>query len=184
VKYFTRTGDKGYTALLSGERVPKYASRPEAFGTVDELTAALGLARATAQGERSREIILTVQRHLYVLMAELAAPPETAHHFQKTAAEDVLRLENWTEELGAQVSLPKEFVVSGDTLAGAALDLARTVTRRAERRVARMVHAEELQNTEVLRYLNRLSSLLFVLARHEDALGGVAHVTLAKDEKD
>jgi cob(I)alamin adenosyltransferase len=184
VKYFTRTGDKGYTALLSGERVPKYAPRPDAFGTVDELTAVLGLARATAQNERSREIILNVQRHLYVLMAELAAPPETSHHFQKTKAEDVLRLENWTEELGAHISLPKEFVVSGDTLAGAALDMARTVTRRAERTVARLVHAEELQNIEMLRYLNRLSSLLFVLARYEDAVGGVADVTLAKDETD
>jgi cob(I)alamin adenosyltransferase len=182
MKYYTRTGDDGYTALLGGERVPKYAPRPEAYGTADELSSALGFARATVRAERSREILLQVQRHLYQIMTELAATPEAAAHFDRTSADDVAKLERVTDELGAELELPKDFVVPGDTLAGAALDLARTIARRTERCVARLTHQDDVSNIEDLRYLNRLSSLLFVLARYEDAVAGVRHVTLAKGE--
>jgi cob(I)alamin adenosyltransferase len=182
MKYYTRKGDDGYTALLGGERVAKYAPRPEAYGTVDEVSSALGLARATVRAERSREILLQVQRHLYRIMTELAATPEAATRFDRTSADDVAQLERVTDELGAELELPKDFIVPGDTLTGAALDLARTITRRAERCVARLTHEDDVGNVEVLRYLNRLSSLLFVLARYEDALAGVRHLTLAKGE--
>jgi cob(I)alamin adenosyltransferase len=168
MKHYTRTGDDGYTGLLGAGRVPKYAPQPQAFGTLDELNAALGLARATARAERSRELILALQRRLYHLMAELAATPETADRFGQTTSDDVIELERQTDELADAVQLPQEFIVPGDTLPGAALDLARTIARRAERIVARMLHQGELGNAEVLRYLNRLSSLLFVLARYED----------------
>lgn len=180
MKYYTRTGDDGYTGLLGDERVPKYAPRPRAYGTLDELSSALGLARATAHGERSREILLTVQRHLYQLMTELAATAEAADRFGRTGADQVEQLERLTDEVGASIELPKEFVIPGDTVAGAALDLARSIARRAERIIARMIHENEFSNAEALRYLNRLSSLLFVLARYEDAAGGISQVTLAK----
>ena len=183
MKYYTRTGDDGYTGLLGDERVPKYAPRPEAYGTVDELSSALGLARATVRAERSREILLDVQRHLYRIMTELATTPEAARRFDQTGTKDVARLERLTDELGAELELPQEFVIPGDTLAGAALDLARTVARRAERIVARLMHQQEFDNAEVLRYLNRLSSLLFLLARYEDAVAGVTKVTLAKHNR-
>ena len=114
-------------------------------------------------------------------MTELAATPEVAARFDRTTAAQVAQLEHLTDELGAQIKLPKEFIIPGDTLAGAALDLARTVTRRAERILARMVHQDEFDNPQVLRYLNRLSSLLFVLARYEDTLAGIEHTTLARD---
>lgn len=181
-RYYSRDGDDGYTSLLGMERVPKYAPRPEAYGTVDELSSMLGLARATACDARSREVLLNVQRQLYQAMTELAATPETATRFPQTTPHDVAELERLTDELGDKIDLPKDFVIPGDTLAGAALDLARTVARRAERLVARMVHQGEFHNPEVLRYLNRLSSLLFVLARYEDAVAGVSQVTLAKGE--
>jgi cob(I)alamin adenosyltransferase len=181
VKYYSGTGDEGYTDLLGDERVPKYAPRPEAYGTIDELSSALGLARATVQAPRSPEILLHVQRHLYHVMTELAATPQAAARFPPTTADDVARLERLADELGAQIQLPKEFILPGDTLPGAALDLARAIARRAERIVTRLVHEEQFHNTQVLRYLNRLSSLLFVLARYEDAAAGVSHVTLAKD---
>lgn len=184
MKYYTREGDDGYTGLLGNARVPKYAPRPEAYGTVDELSAALGLARAVAQTARSREIILEIQRQLYKLMTELAATPEAAVRFERTTRDDVARLEQLTDALGAQVTLPAGFVVPGDTLAGAALDLARTIARRAERVVVRLVHESVFDNAEVVRYLNRLSSLLFVLARYEDAAGGTSAVTLAKTRSD
>lgn len=183
MKYYTRTGDDGYTGLLGDERVPKYAPRPHAYGTIDELSSTLGLARATAQTERSREILLAEQRHLYQLMTELAATPKAAGQFGRTDAADVRRVEKLTDEIGTHIELPKEFVVPGDTTAGATLDLARSVARRAERIVARMLHKDEFNNPEVLRYLNRLSSLLFVLARYEDAAAGVSHVTLAKHKQ-
>jgi len=169
MKHYTRTGDDGYTTLLGAGRVPKYAPRPEAYGTLDELTSALGLARATARAERSPQVLLGVQRRLVQLMTELAATPEAAARFRQTSSDDVSELERLSDELGAEIELPQAFIIPGDTVAGATLDLARTVARRAERIVARMVHQGELENAEVLRYLNRLSSLLFILARYEDA---------------
>ena len=169
-KYYTRKGDDGYTDLLGARRVPKYAPQPEAYGTVDELSSALGIARATARAQRTREIVLALQKKLCQLMTELAATPEMATRFDPLTSEDVTRLDHLTDEIGAQVTLPKKFITPGDTLSGATLDLARTIARRAERIVARMVHEDMLENAEVLRYLNRLSSLLFVLARYEDAV--------------
>jgi cob(I)alamin adenosyltransferase len=183
VKYYTRTGDDGYTGLLGDARVPKYAPRPQAYGTVDELSSALGLARATVRTVRSREILLDVQRHLYRIMTELAAIPEVAGRFDHTTAQDVTQLERLADELGVEIDLPQEFIIPGDTLAGAALDLARTVARRAERMVARLTHQEAFKNREVLRYLNRLSSLLFVLARYEDRAAGATQATLAKGDR-
>jgi cob(I)alamin adenosyltransferase len=182
VKYYSGSGDEGYTDLLGAERVPKYAPQPEAYGTIDELSSALGLARATVGGPRSGEILLGIQRHLYHVMTELAATPETASRFRQTTPDDVSQLERLIDELGAEVVLPKEFIVPGDTLASAALDLARSVARRAERVVARLAHQGQFGNTEVLRYLNRLSSLLFVLARYEEAAAGVGRATLAKQD--
>ena len=180
MKYYSRAGDDGYTDLLGAERVPKYAPRPEAYGTIDELSSALGLARATVHSARSGEILLGIQRHLYQVMTELAATREAASRFRQTNPGDVAKLERLIDELGTKVDLPKEFIVPGDTLAGAALDLARTVTRRAERIVARLTHEGDFDNANVLRYLNRLSSLLFILARYEDAASGVNKMTLAK----
>lgn len=182
MKFYTATGDEGYTDLLGAERVPKYAPRPTAYGTLDEVSSALGLARATARTECSGEILLGIQRHLYQIMTELAATPEAAARFRQTTADDVARLERMIDELEVDIELPNEFVIPGDTLPGAALDLARAVTRRAERIVARLIHQGEFDNREVLRYLNRLSSLLFVLARYEDAAAGVTNVTLARHD--
>ncbi|MBN1583047.1 MAG: ATP:cob(I)alamin adenosyltransferase, partial [Anaerolineae bacterium] len=119
MKYYTRKGDEGYTSLLGNERVPKYAPRPEAYGTLDELSSALGLARATVHDERSREIILAIQRQLCQVMTELAATPTVATRVKKTTADDVTALERFTDALGAEVELPQEFIIPGDTLADA-----------------------------------------------------------------
>ena len=182
MKHYTREGDQGYTNLLGADRVPKYAPRPEAYGTVDEVSSALGLARATVATDRSREILLTVQRRLYQIMTELAATPEAAARFRRTTTDDVRRLERTIDQLGAEIELPNEFIIPGDSAAGATLDVSRAIARRSERIIARMIHQDEFDNVQVLRYLNRLSSLLFVLARYEDAVAGVSQVTLAKPE--
>ncbi len=169
---YTGKGDQGYTDLLGG-RVPKYASRPETFGTLDEATSAIGLARALAQQDETKQILIQIQRDLYVMMAELAFAPEIEQDKYRITAAHVERLETTIDSLGTRVPIGRHFVLPGDTVPGAALDLARTVVRRAERLVARLYHEGEIHNEQLLAYLNRLSSLLFVLARFEDYAAGV-----------
>jgi cob(I)alamin adenosyltransferase len=182
-EFYTRGGDDGYTGLLGPERVPKYDPRPEAYGTVDEAQAALGLARASGPTPRTGEILLAIQRDLYPMMAELAATGNADSPFAGgTSAAHVGQLESWIRELEAQVVRPREFVVPGDSPAGAALHLARTVVRRAERLAVHLAHKSLLGNEQVARYLNRLSSLLFVLALFEDQTVTGRAPTLAKEE--
>jgi cob(I)alamin adenosyltransferase len=179
--FYTRTGDDGYTGLLGDERVPKHHPVPEALGALDEATAALGVARAACRDEGSAGSLLVAQRDLYHLMAEVAATPQNAVRFRVIDAERLAWLEQQIDALGAQVGLPKEFVVPGDSPAGAALALARTMVRRAERRVAGLLHQGSVENPYLLRYLNRLSSLCFVLELHENQVGGKASPTLVKE---
>jgi len=193
--WYTAAGDDGLTSLLGNARVPKYHPQPETYGTVDEASAALGLARALAARPETKETLLTVQRDLYQMMAELAATPAAAPRFRAIDAERVSWLDQMTDRLGSQVEMPREFVIPGDTPAGAALDLARTIVRRAERLVVKLrdvnTVAEEVANDdpmkgilkyrEIIRYLNRLSSLCFVLARLEDAMTG--HTTTLAQRK-
>ncbi len=168
-QFYSGRGDDGYTSLLGPERVPKYDLRPEAYGTVDEAQAAIGLARASGCAPHVDEVLLAIQRDLYVLMAELAASGDHDNAFAGSVTpEHLRRLEEWIAQIENQVEMPKEFVVPGDSQPGAALHLARTVARRAERHAVRLAHEGVLTNRTVVRYLNRLSSLLYVLAIAED----------------
>lgn len=163
----TGTGDEGYTDLLGPVRVPKYHRRPEAYGTVDEATSALGLARARAAGTDTQGWIRDIQRQLYVLMAELATPAENYAKVDfKITGDDVERIESLAAELKGRVEIGREFVIPGETVLGATLDLARTIVRRAERLVVRLYHDGDVPNVEAVRYLNRLSDLLFIMARY------------------
>lgn len=177
---YTGTGDEGYTSLLGKERVPKYDLRPEAYGAVDECSAFMGLVRADATASpRTRQLILETQRDLWVLMGELAAAPDVTLPKQLEAGR-VQWLETETAKLGEEFPPLTQFVIPGNTQIGAWLDVARTVARRAERHVARLAHQEGLDNVEIIRYLNRLSSLLFALARYEEHRAG-QDSTLARD---
>jgi cob(I)alamin adenosyltransferase len=172
-KVTTGTGDAGFTSLLGEQRVPKYDPRPDTFGTVDEASSALGLARATTADPRAREIILRTQRDLYVLMAELATPPANLTAVgMRITPEHVTWLEATEAQLKAEVAIPNKFIIPGDTLDGAALDLARTIIRRAERMAVRLLHEGVVDNGDVVRYLNRLSDLVFILARYLEAKQG------------
>jgi cob(I)alamin adenosyltransferase len=174
-KVTTGTGDTGYTGLLGEQRVPKYDPRPDTFGTVDEATSALGLARAVAQDQQVKDIIYRIQQELYLLMGELATPPE---HYEKMGLrmtiEHVQHLEQIEEELKREVEIPNKFIIPGDTLDGAALDLARAIIRRAERMAVKLLHDGVIQNNEVVRYLNRLSDLIFILARSIEVKSSLA----------
>lgn len=178
--FFTGQGDDGYTGLLGEGRVPKYDPRPEAYGTVDEASAALGLARALAKTDEARRLTKELQRDLYHVMSELASTDANAARFESVDRARLEWIEANIERIGNAVNMPKDFVMGGDTSAGAAFDLARTVVRRAERLVARLVHAGTLSNGVVLPYLNRLSSLCFLLSLLEIQAAGVDRPSLAK----
>ena len=185
--FYTRTGDDGSTGLLGEGRLPKYHPRIEALGALDEASAALGLARALCQAPQTTPILADVQRDLYALMAEIAATPENAERFRTLrqaqdtdlGQERLQWLETQTDGFSATVPLPAEFILPGDSLPGAALALARTVVRRAERRVAELLDSGEIENPILLQYLNRLSSLCFVLELLENQAAG-HDTTLAK----
>ncbi|MDH3198616.1 MAG: cob(I)yrinic acid a,c-diamide adenosyltransferase [Candidatus Krumholzibacteria bacterium] len=178
--WYTGAGDDGSTGLLGQGRVPKYHDQPEAFGAVDEASCFIGAARAAVDDAEVGEALLRIQRDLYAMMAELAAGASEQERFRGITDAHVTWLSAQTDRFGERVQMPREFVVPGDSSAGAWLDVARTVTRRAERRVARLVDDGTVQNRAILGYLNRLSSLLFVLARHTDALAGKGSPTPAK----
>jgi cob(I)alamin adenosyltransferase len=178
--FFSREGDDGTTGLLGEGRIPKYDLRIEVLGAIDEATAALGLARIHCQIPDSAVLLVKIQRDLYLMMGEVAATPKNADKFSAIHENHVNELEERTERLEKQIELPREFILPGDSLPGAALDLARTVVRRAERRMAELIHQGEVNNPELLRYLNRLSSLLFVLELSENQAAGKHKPTLAK----
>jgi cob(I)alamin adenosyltransferase len=180
MSFYTSKGDDGTTGLLGEGRVAKYHVRIEAVGTLDESSAALGLARAQCQDPHTKGILLEAQRDLYKLMAEVVATPENVEKFRLIDAARVTWLENQTDEFSKLVEMPKEFILPGDSMAGAALSLARTIIRRAERRVVELFDAEEIKNPDLQRYLNRLSSLCFVLELLENKAAG-NKTTLAKE---
>jgi cob(I)alamin adenosyltransferase len=166
----TKTGDKGETALMYGRRVSKSDPRVDAYGRVDELTAALGLARAFSENAFISEQILLVQKDLIVLMGELATAREDIERYVKdefklTSAGMIDRIGGVIVDLEKDKSLyPKDWVIPGGTVVSAALDFARTTARHAERRVAALKNL----NPEILRYLNRLSDFCWVLARYSE----------------
>jgi len=172
-EFFTGEGDDGTTGLLGEGRIPKHHPRAEAIGSIDEAAACLGLARALLGDPSLAALVQMIQRHLYQVMAEVAAPGETAARFRAIGRDQVRWAETQIEALSQEIETPAGFLVGGDTPAGGALDLARTVVRRAERRLALLVAQGEVENRELLRYLNRLSSLCFVLILVSYRRGGV-----------
>lgn len=166
----TKTGDKGMTALMYGRRVSKCHPRVEAYGCVDELNTALGLARATADGSFIRDNLLVIQRDLVTLMGELATAVEDLPRYVKdnytlVTSHLTHKLDALVREVEAQSVSFKGWATPGECRSSAALDGARTVCRRAERRVCALQEADQLQNSEIIIYLNRLADLLWLLAR-------------------
>ncbi len=172
MKIYTRTGDRGQTGLFGGARVSKADPRVEAYGTVDEANATLGLARAAAPSASLDAQLGRLQADLFVVGAELACVPEKIDRLKLplVGQVDIERLEKWIDEAESELVALSSFVLPGGSPTAAALHLARTVTRRAERRTLDV----DSVRSEVLIYLNRLSDLLFVLARRANHEAGVA----------
>ncbi|HEX6800198.1 MAG TPA: cob(I)yrinic acid a,c-diamide adenosyltransferase [Ktedonobacterales bacterium] len=182
-KVTTKTGDSGMAGVLGPERLPKEDPRIEALGAVDEASSALGLARAWCDGPFVYEVLLRMQRQLYALMAELATTTTHADAIgMRIVADDVTWLERTQEDLLTHVRIPGYFILPGDTKAGATLDFARATVRRAERAISRLFHNGDIANGEALRYLNRLSDLLFVLARVAETANGGSTPARTLDE--
>jgi cob(I)alamin adenosyltransferase len=179
LRIYTRKGDTGTTGLLfGGDRVSKADLRTDAYGTTDEAVSALGLARASMgaatdrTGVRLGELTLRLQRELFVVGAELATHPDRRDRLtdrvSRVTAEMTTALEREIDELEELVEQPTEFVVPGESMTGAALDLARSTIRRAERRAVALAEGGGLPDSQVVPYLNRLADLLFVMARAAD----------------
>ena len=172
MKISTKRGDGGETGLLYGGRVPKSDLRCEAYGATDEAISALGLARALCHDPWVREFLKEIQRDLFTLGAELATSSEHyalfLKHFSPVTSAMIDRLDEVLGQLEAAISLPRSFIIPGASPGSAALDVGRSTLRRSERRTVDLHERGAIANPDVLRYLNRLSDVIFMLARYED----------------
>jgi cob(I)alamin adenosyltransferase len=175
VKIYTRTGDRGETGLFDGTRVSKSDPRVDAYGEVDEASAWLGIVRAAGLDAELAQMLETIQRDLFAVGARLADPSQRiAERVTKAAVrpDAIAQLEQWIDALEAQLPPLRRFILAGGSPAGAALHVARTVCRRAERRVVSL--GDDAVEPEIVAYLNRLSDLLFVMARAANHRAGAA----------
>jgi cob(I)alamin adenosyltransferase len=182
VKIYTRTGDSGETGLFDGTRVPKNDLRVSAYGDVDELNAWLGLVRASSADADVREMLERIQRDLFAIGARLADP---AHHIAErvvkaaaVAEPEIARLEGWIDALETDLPPLRRFILAGGSTAGATLHVARTVCRRAERSMVTLeqAHGSDAFEAPLLVYVNRLSDLLFTMARAVNHRSGVTEL--------
>jgi len=180
MKIYTKTGDRGDTGLFGGGRVPKSHPRVDAYGEVDELNAALGLARALEPMPRIDELLVPIQRDLFAIGALLATPnlEKMRQHLEKARVDEarVAQLEQAIDDADVELEPLRSFILPGGSPKAAALHVARTVCRRAERRVVELTEVEQIPELAVV-YLNRLSDLLFTLARLAAKRAGVGEVT-------
>lgn len=174
MKTFNKKGDAGETSLLFGSRVAKSDPRCEAYGTIDEAVSFLGLCRHFCPPEVN-DIILSLQQELFTVAAELATPTTDYSRLvargSTVTPQMVQRLERLIEQFEAKVDMPAQFIIPGASAGSAALDVARTIVRRAERRAVSLKEAGLVANQEVLKYLNRLADLLYTLARYQEQAG-------------
>lgn len=172
MKIYTKTGDKGETSLFGGTRVSKGANRIEAYGTADELNSAIGMARSFGLESQVESIAVQCQNDLFVLGADLATPPSNKSKIDRIGDGHIANLESFIDKLDASLEPLKFFILPAGTQPAAALHLARTICRRCERICIRTRETEELSDYVII-YLNRLSDLLFVMARYENAVSGL-----------
>jgi cob(I)alamin adenosyltransferase len=167
---FNKKGDGGTTSLMFGHRVPKHSARPEAYGVLDEASSALGLARGFIADPEINSIVLSIQQDLFIMGGELASLPAEASKLKARIGEiHTDRLEGLIGKYEKSAGIQNKFVPPGGSPASGALDLARSIIRRGERRIAGLVDQGEIDNPFIQSYCNRLADLLFTLARCVDA---------------
>ncbi len=174
MKIYTKTGDQGETSIGGGKRLPKDDLRIAACGEIDELNAVLGMCKVECGNDLMADILARMQRDLWIMGADLTAPEVVqigGKNVPRILEEDTARLEGWIDDMDFQLPLLKNFILPGGSRLSAHLHLARTVCRRVERAVVKLAHAEKVDQ-QVLAYINRLSDLLFVMARYANQLDG------------
>ncbi len=165
----TKKGDKGFTGLLGGRRVPKYHLRPETYGTLDELNSFLGMARAISKDRKVTKILFHIQNHLFIIGSELALSGGDRDLLKgEIAQKEVDWLGRLSTDFEALLKPEPGFIIYGETQISSVLDVACAVSRRAERLAAKMKSKKMLHNVRILEYLNRLSDVLYLLARYEE----------------
>ena len=166
---FSKKGDQGTTSLLTGERISKASLRPDAYGTLDEASSALGLAKTFTLNEAILEMIQAVQEDLLIVGARLSdTAPDSEYSI---GTERIQRIEDWMLKIQEEVPIPRHFIYPGANSVSASIDLARSIIRRAERVATALKEAGEIDSPEVHSYLNRLADFLFILARYAEKRG-------------
>jgi cob(I)alamin adenosyltransferase len=166
---FSKKGDQGTTSLLTGERISKASLRPDAYGTLDEASSALGLAKTFTLNEAILEMIRAVQEDLLIVGARLSdTAPDSEYSI---GTERIQRIEDWMLKIQEEVPIPRHFIYPGTNSVSASIDLARSIIRRAERVATALKEAGEIDSPEVHSYLNRLADFLFILARYAEKRG-------------
>ena len=176
MKIYTKTGDTGKTSLFGGKRVPKDTLRIEAYGTVDELNSILGVCRSMNTAKEVDAVFEEIQNDLFTLGADLATPSDTKKKVKRISPPDVSRLEQHIDAIQPNLAPLASFILPGGNRSASMVHLARTVCRRAERLVVRLSREETIGEHDIV-YLNRLSDLLFVVARWINALGNTPETT-------
>lgn len=184
MKIYTKTGDAGTTGLFGGPRVSKDDARICAYGSVDELNAVIGTARSTGLNDRLDAMLNQVQHQLFSIGAELATPNPSEHHLKWDGEPHVAELERCIDMMESDLAPLRNFILPGGSPQAAHLHLARTVCRRVEREIVRLSHDTRVSDaSHIVIYLNRLSDMLFVMARFANAQRGVADVTWESPRK-
>jgi cob(I)alamin adenosyltransferase len=169
---YTKYGDTGTTSLLYGGRVSKSDLQCEAYGAIDEAVSALGLARALSADLIIQKTLKDIEIDLFTVGAELATDPNNYQKFKKyfrpVTAEMTHHVETLIDDFQAKIDLPRSFIIPGGSTASAAIDLGRSTIRRAERNTVRLAEHSKVANLEILKYLNRVGDLLFIIARYQD----------------
>jgi len=174
-RIYTRTGDQGTTRLANNQSVPKWDPLLETYGTVDEANSAIGVALSSAADEKLIHVLSVIQNDLFDVGADLSTPVEVGSRALRVDETWIVRLEGWCDEFSAGLPGLRSFLLPGGTPVSAHLNLARTIVRRAERDAWRASETREV-NVTAIRYLNRLSDLLFILGRYANAISGTDEV--------
>lgn len=176
MKIYTKKGDTGETSLLGGGRVSKSSARIEAYGTVDELNSIIGMAASYSLSQKGTVLIEDIQQYLFILGADLATPLSSRTPIERIGQGEIEALESAIDEMEEDLAPLKNFILPGGSEAGATLHFARTVCRRAERATVACAQKEEISESAI-KFLNRLSDFLFVLARYENKYVGIKETT-------
>jgi len=175
MKIYTKRGDQGTTSLFGGTNIEKNHIRLHAYGTVDELNSVLGMSLSNPMSDKGREILTDIQKQMFVLGADLATPQTKKTKINRIGTADIETLEGWIDELQNELPPLTSFILPGGVQSGAFLHLARTVCRRAERYSVELKQSDSVSNEAII-YLNRLSDLLFVMARFENMKAGAEEI--------